>query len=107
MSTWKPKSVLICHQYLLENTRLVGLLLVISKLDLDLQGRKLGCIVHSDGMGSVKDCFSGLLVQQVELDRVPGVDVGVAVEVLPFQQQHVGLDDALLAQSLAVVNPVN
>ena len=85
----------------------MGLLLVIPELDLNLQGRELGCIVHSNGMGSVKDCFSGLLVQQVQLDRVPGVDVCVAVEVLPFQQQDIGFDDTLLAQCLAMVNPVN
>ena len=85
----------------------MGLLLVIAELDLNLQGRELGCIIHADRMGSVKDCLSGLLVQQVQLDRVPGVDVCVAVEVLPFQQQNVGLYDTLLTQCLAVVNPVN
>jgi len=37
----------------------------------------------------------------------PGVDVCVAVEVLPFQQQDVGLYDTLFTQRLAMVNPVN
>ena len=85
----------------------MSLLLVITKLDLDLQGSELGRVVQPDGVGPVQDGLPGLLVQQVELDRVPGVDVCVAVKVLPLQQQDVGLHDALLSQGFAVVHPVD
>ena len=85
----------------------MGLLLVVSELNLDLEGRELGRVVHPDRVGSIQDCLTGLLVQEVELNRVPGVDVGVAVEVFALQQQDVGLNDALLSESLAVVNPVH
>ena len=85
----------------------MGLLLVISELDLDLEGRELGRVVHPDRVGSIQDGLSGLLVQEVELNRVPGVDVGVAVEVLALQKQDIGLNDALFSQGLAVVHPVH
>lgn len=54
-----------------QHARLVFVLLVISELNLDLEGTKLNCSLKGHGMGSIQDSLLGLLVQEVELDRVP------------------------------------
>ena len=46
-------------------------LLVVSELNLDLEGTKLYGGLQGNRVGPVQDGFLGLLVQQVELDRVP------------------------------------
>ena len=48
-----------------------------------------------------------LFIEQVELHWVPRVNVCVAVEVFPLEEEDVGLIDALLAEGLAVVDPVH
>ena len=55
-----------------QHARLVFVLLVISELNLDLEGTKLNCSLKGHRMGSIQDSLLGLLVQEVELDRVPG-----------------------------------
>ena len=103
----KPITIYVYGLNLLENSGLVSLLLVVTELDLDLKSRELSGVVEPDGVGPVQNGLPGLLVQQVELDGVPGVDVCVAVKVLPLQQQDVGFNDALFSQRLAVVDPVD
>lgn len=80
---------------------------MVSELNLNLQCSKLHCIVLPHRVGAVQNGFPGLLVEQVQLDGIPGVNVGVAVEVLSLQEQNLGLDNALLAQSLAMINPID
>ena len=79
----------------------------VPELDLELISGKDDGLVHGDGMGSIQDGQLGLLVQQVQLDGVPVVNVGVAVKVLPLQEQDVVIHDPLLAESLAMVHPVH
>ena len=79
----------------------------VPELDLELISGKDDGLVHGDGMGSIQDGQLGLLVQQVELDGVPVINVGVAVKVLPLQEQDVVIHDTLLAESLAMVHPVH
>ena len=80
---------------------------VVAILDLEVVSRELDSVVHCHGMRPVKNGSSRLLVEQIELNGVAGVDVGVAVEVLSLQEQYFRLHDALLAQSLAVIDPVH
>ena len=46
-------------------------LLVISELDLDLEGSKLDGVLQSHGMRPFQDCLLCLFIQQVELDWIP------------------------------------
>ena len=78
---------------------------MVSELYLDLVSRKLDRIVLSDRMSRVKNGLFGLLVEQIQLNWVARVDVGVAVEVFALQQQNVRFSNALLAKSFAMVHP--
>ena len=78
---------------------------MVSELDLDLVSRKLDRIVLSDGMCSVQNGLFGLLVEQIQLNWVARVDVGVAVEVFALQQQNIRFSNALLAKGFAMVHP--
>ena len=53
----------------------------VPELDLELISGKDDGLVHGDGMGSIQDGQLGLLVQQVQLDGVPVVNVGVGADV--------------------------
>ena len=57
---------------LCQHAGLVLVLLVVPELDLDLQGPELDGGLQGHGVGPVQDRLLRLLVQQVELDRVPG-----------------------------------
>ena len=54
-----------------QHSHFVLVLLVISELDLDLEGSKLDGILQPNRMSTFQDCFLCLLIQQVELDRIP------------------------------------
>ena len=95
------------REYLLQNSRFVVLFPVVSELDLDLEGREVDGVVHPDGMGAVQDGLASLLVEEVQLDGVAGVDVGVRVKVLALQEEDIAFNDALFAEGLAMVDPVN
>ena len=59
--------------YLLgQHAHFVLVLLVVSELDLDLERGELDGILEPDGVGPLQDRLLRLLVQKVELDRVPG-----------------------------------
>ena len=107
---------------------------MVSELYLDLVSRKLDGIVLSDGMCRVQNGLFGLLenywetkllkiffrikyliflqiifylVEQIQLNWVAGVNVGVVVEVFALQQQNVDLCDTLFAKGFAMVHPMN
>ena len=46
------------------------------------------------------------LVEQIQLNWVAGVNVGVVVEVFALQQQNVDLCDTLFAKGFAMVHPM-
>ena len=57
--------------YLLgQHSGFVFVFLVVAKLNLDLDSRKLHCSLQRHRMSSVQDGLLGLLIQQVKLDRV-------------------------------------
>ena len=93
--------------YSLEGAGSVARFPVVAVLDLKVVSRELDCMVHCHRMRPVQNGSSRLLVEQIQLDGVAGVDVGVAVEVLSLQEQYFRLHNALLAQSLAVIDPVH
>lgn len=47
------------------------------------------------------------LVEQIQLNWVAGVNVGVVVEVFALQQQNVDLCDTLFAKGFAMVHPMH
>ena len=92
--------------YLLgQHSGFVFVFLVVAKLNLDLDSRKLHSSLQRHRMSSIQDGLLGLLIQQVELDRVavkyshlnffplqftfhivgflPCIHIGIAVEVFP------------------------
>ena len=57
--------------YLLgQHSGLVFVLLMVAKLNLDLDGPKLHCGFQRHRMSPIQDGLFGLLVQKVELDRI-------------------------------------
>ena len=54
-----------------QHARFVLVLLVVSKLDLDLESRKLDGVLQPHRMRPFQNCLLCLLIQQVELDRIP------------------------------------
>ncbi len=65
------------------------LLFVISELHLALQSSKLYGFSFRNRMGPFEYPFSGLFVQEVQLNRIGGVNVGVAKKVFSLQEQNV------------------
>ena len=80
---------------------------MVPKLDLGLVSGKHDGILLSHRVRGIQNGLFGLLVQQIQLDGVARVDVGIAVEVLAFEQKHIAFHDALLSERLAVVNPMD
>ena len=93
--------------YLLEEARLVRAFPMVPKLDLGLVGGKHDGILLRHGMRGIQNGLFGLLVQQIQLDGVARVDVGIAVKVLAFEHEDIAFHNALLAERLAMVNPVD
>uniref|UniRef100_A0A6B0V009 Putative secreted protein n=1 Tax=Ixodes ricinus TaxID=34613 RepID=A0A6B0V009_IXORI len=89
-----------------EESRLVLGLVVVSKLDLALETRKLARLLQSHRVRRVQDGVPGLDIEQIQLHRVARVHVGVGEEVLATQGQHLLLVHSELAQRLGVVHPV-
>ena len=57
--------------YLLgQHSGFVFVFLVVAKLNLDLDSRKLHSSLQRHRMSSIQDGLLGLLIQQVELDRI-------------------------------------
>ena len=80
---------------------------VVSELDLDLQRGEINRIVLPNGMSSIQNGLLGLLVQEVELDRVTWVNISVGIEVFPLQKKNVCFDNTLFSKCFAVVHPVH
>ena len=80
---------------------------MVPKLDLGLEGCKRDGIFLSHRMRGIQNGLFGLLVQQIQLDRIARVDVGIAVEVLAFEQKDFVFHNSLLAERLAMVNPMD
>ena len=80
---------------------------MVPKLDLGLEGCKCDGIFLSHRMRGIQNGLFGLLVQQIQLDRIARVDVGIAVEVLAFEQKDFVFQNSLLAERLAMVNPMD
>ena len=70
--------------YLLEKSSFMSGFSMVSKLNLALKSRKLHRIFHSDGMCSIQNGFFGLLIEQIQLDGISGIDIGIAVKILSF-----------------------
>ena len=66
--------------YLLgQHARLVLVLSVISKLNLDLQSSELDSSLQRDGVGSIKDCLLGLFIKEIKLN---GITENILLEFL-------------------------
>lgn len=80
---------------------------VVTELVLALDAGELAGFVQRDRVRAVEDGVPGLHIQQVQLDGVARVDVLVGEKELAAQQHRLGLIDALLAQRLRRVDPVD
>jgi len=80
---------------------------VVTKLNLHLQSGEFDGIFQGHRMSSIHNCFSCLLIKKIQLYRISGIDVGIAVEIFSLQQQNVGFHNSLLTQSFAVIHPIH
>lgn len=80
---------------------------IVTELVLALDACEFARLLQRDGVRAVEDGVPSLHVQQVQLDGVARVDVLIGEEELAAQQHRLGLVNALLAQRLGRVDPVD
>ena len=68
-----------------QHPRFVSFFSMVTKLNLYLKRSKHYCIILSNRMCSINDSFTSLFIQQVQLDWIPRVNVGITIEIFTLQ----------------------
>ena len=80
---------------------------VIAELGLALYAGKGARLIQCDGMRAVKDRVASLNKEQVQLDGIARIHVTVREEIFASEEDCFALVDALFAQRLGVIYPVD
>ncbi len=84
---------------------LVGI--VVAVLNLQLQGSKLHSFFGSARVHATENRFFGLIVEQVDLDRVVSIDVLISEEEFLLEDNDFSLCNSLLRETLVGRKPLH
>ena len=98
-------AMVVPASFLLDDTRFVLWFLMITEFDLTLKAGKLHRFIQCHRMCPINDPISTLNVEQIQLDGITLVDIGVGKEIFPSKDDGRLFIDLLLTKSFRLIQP--